>query len=227
MDPFSGVRVASDAPASPYPPVATGPSCTDVSIPITVSGAANAHIFGVYCTADGGAGRPIQILVHGVTYTHAYFDLPGFDGRYSYVKYMNDRGYDTLAIDRLGAGQSTRPLLALNVNAGSNASALHQVVQHVRGCELGRTYEHVVLTGHSYGTFTSDSSSSHLRRRRRRDRHGLAAATHRAGSGRDLSNLHASDAGPEVCFEYPRPELRDHALAPAPSSTKRTTPTPP
>jgi pimeloyl-ACP methyl ester carboxylesterase len=130
-------------------------TCTDVITPVSAG-----EIYGRYCrTADGG-GKPLQILVPGVTYTHTYFDLAGFDGRYSYTKYMNDRGYDTLAVDRLGIGRSTRPALGVAVNAYSNADALHQVVDAVRAGELGQRYGKIVLTGHSYGTFVSDLTSA-------------------------------------------------------------------
>jgi pimeloyl-ACP methyl ester carboxylesterase len=135
-------------------------TCSNVFIPVNIGLIGSASIYGEYCTAAGGAERPLQILVPGITYTHVYFDMPGFGGRYSYVKFMNARGYDTLAIDRLGMGQSTRPLIAATVNAYSNAEALHQVVQYVRAGNLARSYDSVVLTGHSYGTFVSDLESA-------------------------------------------------------------------
>ncbi|MGW6276849.1 alpha/beta hydrolase [Kribbella sp. NPDC055071] len=136
------------------------PVCSDISTPISIAGVPDGVIYGRYCRAPASTGKPLQILVPGVTYTHAYFDLPGFDGRYSYVKYMNARGYDTLAIDRLGIGKSTRPPLGVTVNAYSNADAVHQVVAAVRAGELGRAYPKVVLTGHSYGTFVADLTSA-------------------------------------------------------------------
>jgi pimeloyl-ACP methyl ester carboxylesterase len=147
------------------PAFAGGPKsmCSNVFIPVSLSVIGDASIYGEYCTTAGGDERPLQILVPGITYTHLYWDMPGFGGRYSYVKFMNARGYDTLAIDRLGMGQSTRPLVAATVNAYSNASALHQVVQYVRAGDLGRSYAAVVLTGHSYGTFVSDLESATYR----------------------------------------------------------------
>jgi pimeloyl-ACP methyl ester carboxylesterase len=147
------------------PALADGPqiTCRDLAVPVRLSLIGNASIYGEYCTATAGDQRPLQILVPGITYTHAYFDLPGFDGRYSYVTFMNERAYDTLAIDRLGIGESTRPLIAATVNADSNAAALHQVVQYARGGGLTRRYDRVVLTGHSYGTFTSDLESASYR----------------------------------------------------------------
>ena len=132
-------------------------TCRDVLTPISVPGAAPGSIYGRYCRTAAANGNPLQILVPGVTYTHLYWDLPGFNGRYSYAGFMNRHGYDTLAIDRLGIGRSTRPPLAMHVDAYSNADALHQVVDSVRTNGLaGRQYEKIVLTGHSYGTLTSD-----------------------------------------------------------------------
>lgn len=136
-------------------------TCRDVVTPISVPGAAPGSIYGRYCHTAAANGNPLQILVPGVTYTHLYWDLPGFDGRYSYTGFMNRHGYDTLAIDRLGIGRSTRPTLAMHVDAYSNADALHQVVDSVRTNGLaGRHYERIVLTGHSYGTLTSDLTAA-------------------------------------------------------------------
>jgi len=94
-------------------------SCRDVLTAISVPGAAPGSIYGRYCHTDHANGNPLQILVPGITYTHVYWDLPGFDGRYSYVDFMSRHGYDTLAIDRLGIGRSTRPTLAVHVDACS------------------------------------------------------------------------------------------------------------
>ena len=136
-------------------------TCRDVLTSISVPGAAPGSIYGRYCRTAHSTGHPLQILVAGVTYTHLYWDLPGFDGRYSYAGFMSRHGYDTLAIDRLGTGRSTRPTLAMHVDAYSNADALHQVVDSVRTNGLdGRRYDRIVLTGHSYGTFTSDLTAA-------------------------------------------------------------------
>jgi alpha-beta hydrolase superfamily lysophospholipase len=152
---FAAAASLLGAPA-PAPAV-----CSDVTTPISVAGVPHGSIYGHYCRTSASNSRPLQILVPGVTYTGSYFDLPGFDGRYSYVKFMNAHGYDTLAIDRLGIGRSTRPTLAATVTAYSNADALHQVVAAVRSTGLaGRHYDKIVLTGHSYGTLTSDLAAA-------------------------------------------------------------------
>src|SRR5207244_5734616 len=135
-------------------------TCRDVLTSISVPGAAPGSIYGRYCHTAAAKGNPLQILVPGVTYTHVYWDLPGFDGRYSYAAFMNRHGYDTLAIDRLGIGRSTRPTLAMNVDAYSNADALHQDVGSVRTNGLaGRHYERIVRTRHSCAPFTSGLTS--------------------------------------------------------------------
>lgn len=136
-------------------------TCRDVSTPISVPGADPGTIYGRYCRTDHPNGNPLQILVPGSTYSHVYWDLPDVDVRYSYARFMNQHGYDTLAIDRLGIGRSTRPALAAFVDAHSNADALHQVVESVRTHGVaGRRYGRIVLTGHSYGTFTSDLTAA-------------------------------------------------------------------
>jgi pimeloyl-ACP methyl ester carboxylesterase len=136
-------------------------TCSDVSTPISVPGADPGTIYGHYCRTAVRNGNPLQILVPGSTYSHVYWDLPGVDARYSYARFMNHRGYDTLAIDRLGIGRSTRPTLSAFVDAHSNANALHQVVDSVRTQGVaGRRYGRIVLTGHSYGTFTSDLTAA-------------------------------------------------------------------
>lgn len=136
-------------------------TCSDVSTPISVPGADPGTIYGHYCRTAVRNGNPLQILVPGSTYSHVYWDLPGVDGRYSYARFMHQHGYDTLAIDRLGIGRSTRPTLAAFVDANANADALHQVVDSVRAHGVaGRHYRRIVLTGHSYGTFGSELTAA-------------------------------------------------------------------
>jgi pimeloyl-ACP methyl ester carboxylesterase len=103
------------------------PVCRDVKVPVTlVPGTpADQTIYGQLCSPAGGPSKVLQVLVHGVTYDHHYWDLPGFGGRYSYVRYMAAAGYSTLAIDRIGSGRSSHPPGAL-ITAVSNADVLHQ-----------------------------------------------------------------------------------------------------
>jgi pimeloyl-ACP methyl ester carboxylesterase len=108
-----------------------------------------------YLYHDGTpAGRPLQVLVHGGTYDHQYWDLPEINGRaYSYARYMVRRQYTVLAIDQLGAGESSRPPGdALTVDVAS--AAVDQVVRAMRGGQnaLGLSFERIALVGHSLGS---------------------------------------------------------------------------
>jgi pimeloyl-ACP methyl ester carboxylesterase len=141
---------------------ATGDAtCSAVEVPVSLAEGLprNQRIAGQLCRPAGSEGRPLQLLVHGFSYDRHYWDLPGFNGKYSYVKTMNDAGYPTLAIDRLGSGQSSYPL-SVTVTLISNVVALHQVVQAARGGALpGGSFARVVLVGHSYGSITSISEA--------------------------------------------------------------------
>ncbi|PPI94102.1 alpha/beta hydrolase [Nocardia nova] len=137
------------APATAAP--AAGPRCTEVSIPVTVD--REARIAGTYCRpADPSSA--LQILVPGATYDRTYWDFPGFDGRYSYVRHAARAGLATLAIDPIGVGKSSKPV-GVQVSALSAAQAVHEVIGAARAGALGRAWNHVVLVGHSFGSLTS------------------------------------------------------------------------
>jgi pimeloyl-ACP methyl ester carboxylesterase len=145
---------ATGAAAADRP--AAEPVCRDVSIPTGLSASApqNLRVYGQLCTPRGSTPTTIQVLVHGGTYSHTYWNFPGFDGKYSYSGYMNRAGYATLAIDLLGVGRSSHPLSAL-VTIDSEAYAIHSAVQASRSGALGTAYRKVILVGHSLGTLTN------------------------------------------------------------------------
>jgi pimeloyl-ACP methyl ester carboxylesterase len=99
--------------------------------------------------------RPVQILTHGITYNHEYWDLPELGGEsYSYARYMARQHYAVLALDLPGAGESDRPdgdFLGL----AESASALHQVAQQLRATAEKNTFETLVYVGHSNGALIS------------------------------------------------------------------------
>ncbi|MGH9184865.1 MAG: alpha/beta hydrolase [Acidimicrobiales bacterium] len=122
----------------------------------------NDHVFVQLCLPPDGAPSTVQLLVHGITYSHRYWNLPdptGGTDRYSWMAAATEAGYATLAIDRIGIGQSSHPLSAL-VDIDQNAYVLHQVVQALRNGAIAGpdgpvSFEKVVLVGHSYGSMTS------------------------------------------------------------------------
>ena len=96
--------------------------------------------------------RPLQVLVHGATYNHSYWDFPTINGQdYSYARYMAQRGYAVLAIDQLGAGESTKPA---DVSMTGTVTALHGVLQQLRTDTnpFGYAFEEIALVGHSAGS---------------------------------------------------------------------------
>lgn len=126
--------------------------CRNVSIPVTASSGA-ATIFGEFCQPNGRDASTVQLLVHGATYTHTYWDFPGFDGKYSYVHAANRAGYATLAIDRYGTGSSTRPTLPQDVTYQNEIATLHQVVQALRSGQASLPrFDRVELIAHSFGS---------------------------------------------------------------------------
>jgi pimeloyl-ACP methyl ester carboxylesterase len=101
--------------------------------------------------------RRLQVLVHGLTYTHAYWDLPSFGGRsYSYARYMAEKNYAVLALDLPGTGESSRPdgdFLDLT----QTAESVHQVIAEMRtpGGVFATPFHRIALVGHSNGAITS------------------------------------------------------------------------
>jgi pimeloyl-ACP methyl ester carboxylesterase len=133
----------------------TSPACSDVHIPVALAdGAPKTYtMYGRLCQPSTGPSKTIQIMVHGITYDHNYWDLPGFAGNYDYSGAQNAAGYTTLAVDRLGsAGHSSIPPSTL-LNLASDAVSIHDVVQAARGGSIpGGPYAKVLMVGHSYGS---------------------------------------------------------------------------
>ncbi|MFD5829660.1 alpha/beta hydrolase [Lentzea sp. NPDC060358] len=130
---------------------AAGVDCSTVTLP--VSGPAGAAtVSGQLCEPAGTSPRSVQLLVHGGTYNRAYWDLPGVPESYSYQRSMAREGLATFAVDRLGAGASSRPP-SLPLLLPLEARSMHEVVQHLRAGRVGGTaYEKVVIVGHSVGS---------------------------------------------------------------------------
>jgi pimeloyl-ACP methyl ester carboxylesterase len=102
----------------------------------------------------------LQILVHGATYDHRYWDWPLEPDLYSYVGWDARSGYATLAIDRIGCGASSKPL-ARQSTLTAQARVQHDIVTAGRAGALGGTaFSLVVLIGHSMGSALSVAEAS-------------------------------------------------------------------
>lgn len=91
--------------------------------------------------------REVDVMTHGATYTGSYWDWPQQPDLYSYVGKTLADGRATLTYDRIGNGNSTRPL-STEITMASDAFVLHQLVGLVKA--LG--YRHVNSISHSYGS---------------------------------------------------------------------------
>lgn len=171
---FAAVLPATAASAAPLP---SGERlCTESHVPITtetpvlvpgdgeptVNKLEGTQIFVRLCQPKGKPSSTVQVLVHGITYDHTYWDIPDPDGgdRYSWEAAAAKAGYATLAIDRLGAGDSGHPSSNF-VDINSNAAVVRGVIHALRSGSIAQpaknaaTVEKVVLVGHSYGSMTS------------------------------------------------------------------------
>jgi pimeloyl-ACP methyl ester carboxylesterase len=112
--------------------------------------------------------RPLQVLLHGATYNHKYWDFPSVGGRdYSYARYMAVRKYAVLALDLPGAGES---VVSRNAQTGApagpngfaltlteSAAAVNQVLIAMKSAAnpTGHAFSPVVLVGHSAGSINA------------------------------------------------------------------------
>ena len=101
--------------------------------------------------------KPIQTVIHGLTYNHRYWDSKRINGRsYSYVRFMAKRGFVVLALDLLGSGKSDVPdgdLLDINESSFTIAQVLFGLKSGRN--PLHRSFKKVILVGHSLGSILS------------------------------------------------------------------------
>jgi pimeloyl-ACP methyl ester carboxylesterase len=97
-------------------------------------------------------------LVHGMTYNSTLWSGLGFSDHYSWVNHATRRGYPTLAIDRLGHGDSpARPDPVSIIQFALETEIIHQLLSKLRASELGRSFSKIVYVGHSYGSLLGNS----------------------------------------------------------------------
>jgi len=125
-----------------------------VDIPVAVDGLGTQMIAGWLAVPESKRDNTLQLLVHGIVYSHKYWDFPYKPEIYSYIDFALANKCSTLAIDQLGVGESSRPPGA-SVTFPAIAQALHGVVEYVHTNGLaGHTFDRVVLVGHSGGSMT-------------------------------------------------------------------------
>lgn len=133
----------------------TPPQCQAVTRTVTLSDVdlEQYRMAGWLCWRGTLTQTTVQVLVHGLTYDHHYWDFPTAWPSQSYVAAATAGGYATFAIDRIGDGISDRPLDASVLTTESAAHTLYQVVEALRTGAIGGTaFGKVVTVGHSFGS---------------------------------------------------------------------------
>lgn len=145
--PFLAALSVAPAAAETDP---TGISCTNVTLPVpsTENGPADVAVSGTLCRPTWQTPNTVQLLLHGGTYTRAFWDWQQQPDTYSYMRAAVRAGYATFAVDRVGHGASTKPASA-DVTLERGNTALHGVVGHLRSGIVGIPFQRVVWVGHS------------------------------------------------------------------------------
>jgi pimeloyl-ACP methyl ester carboxylesterase len=153
----ASLLASSDATAEP--PV----RCEEVRFEVALAqGEPAEHELVAWLCARGAIhGKTLQVLIHGATFDHRYWDFPLQPETYSYVDYITRAGYAVLNVDRIGYGESTRPFDGLEVTLAAGAFTIHQAIEELRAGQrivrgFGRVRaDRVQLVGSSMGAFIS------------------------------------------------------------------------
>jgi pimeloyl-ACP methyl ester carboxylesterase len=89
---------------------------------------------------------------------YRYWDLPFNNYNYSYTEVAVQHGYSTLAIDRLGIGNSSHGDPFNVIQAQAEVEALNEITTKIRNGaipEIHHSFDKVVHVGHSFGSIQS------------------------------------------------------------------------
>jgi len=151
--PGAGGRVADLGPSR----AAGGTPCRsyEFTVAMTEGSPAEHQVYGELCARGRVTSRtPLQILLHGGTYDHAYWDWPFQPRRYSYVEQATRQGFATLNLDRLGYGRSDHP------DPNRLDFAVHGYVTHQIVRLMDTRFRTIVLNGHSMGGITAEHAAA-------------------------------------------------------------------
>lgn len=140
----------------------SGADCRGYLVPVTrtADDTARHSVYAELCLrGELAADTPVQVLLHGGTYDHSYWDWSYQPQTYSYVEHATKAGFATLNIDRLGYGQSDRPD-PHSVDFQVGGYVVHQLVQRLRGGGFGHRFHTVVLNGHSMGGIVAERAAA-------------------------------------------------------------------
>jgi pimeloyl-ACP methyl ester carboxylesterase len=154
----AGVTLAGSTGSSA---ASTGASCTSYSrVPVALApGQLSSYwVSGELCATPGelARGETVQLLVHGATYDHHYWDFGTIDGvSYSYARDVAVAGFPAFAMDEIGAGASSHPPSG-QVTIEVAAYVAHEIVQDLQDGSIARVqFGKVIIVGHSFGSITT------------------------------------------------------------------------
>lgn len=112
-----------------------------------------------YCQPHGHGNHsiaPLQILMHGSTYTKEYWNRGSWgygDPKYSWTLAMNRAGYATLAVDKLGNGASSHPDPVYDVQLPLQMEAMHTLITQIKAGTAGIPIpSQYIFVAHSSGS---------------------------------------------------------------------------
>jgi pimeloyl-ACP methyl ester carboxylesterase len=135
-------------------------SCLPYRVPVAIvqGGPESYTMYGELCHRGLRMPRTVQLLVHGATYQHYYWEMPVQDGTadlYNYPLVATAAGYATFNVDRIGSGASSHPL-STDVSVEAGAIALHGVIVKLRaGWFAGHSFQRIIWVGHSFGSIAA------------------------------------------------------------------------
>jgi pimeloyl-ACP methyl ester carboxylesterase len=125
--------------------------CETLNIPVNFTGYGPVSVYAELCVPHRPT-KTIQLLVHGSTYDHNYWDLPYRPEKYSHVRSALRAGYATLNIDRVGTGLSSVPPSDL-VTVDGTVDYIHEIAQKLKAGHIGgKSFEKIVYFGSSLST---------------------------------------------------------------------------
>jgi pimeloyl-ACP methyl ester carboxylesterase len=162
-------------------------------VSLTGSGPADQTVSAVEYRPTRARVRGIQVMIPGVTYDHRYFDLVTDRGRISQAREAAEDGWITVAVDRLGTGNSSRPA-ADELNSTTHSATIHQLVTKLKAAHKGLP---VALVGHSMGSVVAIQEAATYRDV---DAVVVTGFMHHAGAGQLLFNAAMHPAAEDAAF---------------------------
>ncbi|KAM5346099.1 hypothetical protein ACJ41O_009104 [Fusarium nematophilum] len=112
------------------------------------------------CEPPAGIERKdtLQLLLHGATFNKHMWDFPYKPETYSWVRFMANAGYTTLAVDFIGCGNSSHPDGLFDVQTELFVQNTHQIIQSIRTENLlGQSFSRISLVGFSIGGIVANA----------------------------------------------------------------------